>query len=155
MATTPTTTPYATEAFADIYFGERLDSEAWDNAVAGNKEKALKQATHDIDNLNFVGSKTDPDQENEFPRRGDTTVPVEIQEACAEQAIALLEGLAIKKLHAKAGIVSERVGDASRSYGEAGRTKFLEENLGLSSQEALRKLYEWMVDPRDITLERV
>lgn len=154
MATTPTT-PYADEVFADTYFGERLDAESWDSAASPLRLKALKQATHDVDNLNFVGGKTDPDQANEFPRRGDTVVPVEVQEACCEQAIALLEGLSAKKIHRKAGISSESVGDASRSYGPGGRTQLLAENLGLSSQEAMRKLHEWMVDPRDVTVERV
>lgn len=85
---------YATIAEAQAYFDNRLNTEAWDDATDANKNKALGMATVTIiDRLNFRGEKTDPDQELQFPRGDDTVVPQDIKNACAEIALALLDGV--------------------------------------------------------------
>lgn len=86
-------TPYADIAFANTYFTDRLNTTAWDNATLTNQDKALKTSTRAIDNLNFAGDKTDPAQENQFPRGDDALVPLPIQQACCELAYALLDGV--------------------------------------------------------------
>jgi len=84
---------YLTVIEANKYFDERLNSEDWEWASAVERLKALKTATRLMDRLNYIGEKTDKDQELEFPRGGDTKVPREIQWACCEIAIKMLSGL--------------------------------------------------------------
>lgn len=86
------TTAYMTRVEADTYFAGRLGSDCWDDASDADQDTALLQATRAIDRLNFRGKKMDVDQELQFPRGTDTTVPGDIQCACAEEALALLEG---------------------------------------------------------------
>lgn len=86
-------TPYITTDEADIYFAqERLNSQLWFQTPSDHKLVALKQATRAIDRLNFVGEKTDAEQELEFPRSGDTEIPRDIEIACMELAFAYLDG---------------------------------------------------------------
>jgi len=99
-------TPYATLEEAQSYFDDcRLNAESWDNSTPENQLKALKSATISIDRLNFKGSKVDPTQANEFPRitgrlPSDSTrvipstgIPRDIQVACCELALSLLDGV--------------------------------------------------------------
>ena len=84
-------TSYIEIVDANIYFGERLNTEEWDNASDANKLKALYMATRIIDRFNYRGEMTDESQEHQFPRGGDTEVPETIKEACCEIALKLLE----------------------------------------------------------------
>jgi len=78
-------------AEAQPYFDERLNSEAWDDATEADQNKALTMATRQIDQLNYAGDMTEDDQDNQFPRGGDTVVPNDILIACCEIAIAFLD----------------------------------------------------------------
>ena len=60
-------------------------------ADSGTKEKALKQATKEIDRQLLRGRKTNPEQELAFPRHPDTEIPAAVKEACCEEALAILE----------------------------------------------------------------
>lgn len=84
---------YATVSEAQLYFDERLHTEAWDDSDDTTRNKALSQATRIIDRLNFLGDKTDSAQTLQFPRDGDTTVPDDIKHATSELALALLDGV--------------------------------------------------------------
>ena len=84
---------YATESEAQTYFENRLHTEPWDEATSTNRNKALGQATKIIDRLSFSGDKADEDQELQFPRGTDTEIPQDIKDACAEIALALLDGV--------------------------------------------------------------
>jgi len=94
---------YLTPEDAQEYADERLNAEAWDDAVDEDGSsfgqpgtltyKALAMATKIIDRLNYRGDKYDSGQENQFPRGTDTTVPTDIEEACFEIALALLDGI--------------------------------------------------------------
>lgn len=77
---------------ANTYFTTRLNTEAWDGATDDEKTAGLTMATKAMDTLNYLGDMADEDQELQFPRGDDSTVPVSIQEACAEEAMALLDG---------------------------------------------------------------
>ena len=109
---------YGTVNGANVYFTERLFTEAWDNADGTDRQAALIQATRIIDTLNYKGVKAtvydikydadgdlvcpgptedqlitaDQAQYLEFPRGKDSSVPEEIEWATYEIAIALLEG---------------------------------------------------------------
>jgi len=139
MALTVGTDSYISVADADTYFAGRLNTEAWDGAVATTKEKALKQATREIDRQVFLGRKADSDQALEFPRcyvadpRGtgwtsqytfnvtlgmycDAAVPQVIKDATCEQALALLSMTTYdrerERAHA-AGVIGGSIGDAN------------------------------------------
>jgi len=84
---------YATIVEAQAYFDGRLNTDPWDDATDANKNKALIMATTLIDRLNYRGEKADSDQELQFPRGYDTEVPQDIKNACAEVALALLDGV--------------------------------------------------------------
>jgi hypothetical protein len=84
---------YGTVADGDIYFGERLGSDAWEEAESADKLKSLKQATRLIDRLNFKGAKNSVSQDTEFPRGADTVVPNSVEFATYEIALMLLDEL--------------------------------------------------------------
>ena len=84
---------YVTESEADTYFSERLNTEAWDDATSIDRIKALKMATRAIDRLNYVGIRNDENQELQFPRYDDSSVPQDVLDACCEEALSLLDGV--------------------------------------------------------------
>jgi hypothetical protein len=149
--------PYADSTYADAYFGERLDTDTWDATSAPEKIKALKQATRIIDLLPLVSEKYDETQVREFPRAVDgTDVPVEVQDACCEAALAALEGITAATLVSSTGIAAESTGDASVSYtGDRGDLAVLDETYGLGSLTAAQLLAPWIVDPSEIDITRV
>ena len=82
---------YGTVAESDDYFlNDRVQDDGWYEYDSDKKTKALKRATALIQNLNFVGDKTDSEQELEFPRGGDTVVPSGIKLATYEIAYEIL-----------------------------------------------------------------
>jgi len=84
---------YATRAEATAYFLGRLNSEAYDDADEADQTAALTMATMLMDRLNYRGDKADSAQTLQFPRGSDTAIPEDIKNACAEIALALLDGV--------------------------------------------------------------
>lgn len=84
---------YGTLDRADNYFASMLEGQKWAYTTRQRKLAALVSATKAIDRLNFVGDKADCDQYLQFPRGTDTIVPVDIEQASYELAIALLKGV--------------------------------------------------------------
>lgn len=81
------TNSYVTEAELIAYAAE------YDVVFSGNIEAISKRALDYIDlDHTFSGSKTDEDQDLEFPRNGDTDVPYKVQRAQMEAAILIDEG---------------------------------------------------------------
>ena len=145
-------TPYADETFGDDYMGDRLNTQEWDDADSATKAKALRHATHLLNHLNYVGARTDPDQESEFPRNGETEVPTEVKQACCEVALELLRDKFPESSDDAAGKTSESVGDASVSF-DKGRTLY-RENAHLPSSVAFHLIAKWLVNPRHVRLLR-
>lgn len=86
--------PLTTVEYADSYFGQVKSVIDWsDFSEEGEKLKGLNTATQMINLLNFKGSVTSAEQENAFPRNGQITVPEDIQKACAELALVVLNGI--------------------------------------------------------------
>ncbi len=113
---------YGDLADANEYFDSRLHSEPWSESAPSDRPKALTEATRIIDDLNYKGVKNavwlimyqpgtekeelilvnaptrdeviaaDATQELEFPRGKDSVTPNEIEWACYEISLALLEG---------------------------------------------------------------
>lgn len=86
-------TAYASIAEAQVYMDGVIYSDAWDSATTVERTKALLNATRLIDRLNFLGTKNDEDQDLQFPRYDDTSVPTDIKYASAAIANALLDGV--------------------------------------------------------------
>lgn len=144
---------YVDLEYADNYFESRLHSGLWANSLAGDRNAALLQATQAIDRLRFVGSRTDIDQELEFPRGGDDTVPSDIKIACCEIAFNLLDG---KDPDAE----FEDLSVTSRGFSSvrsANDRSFIQEhtNAGIPSSRAWRYIRPYLLDDRNITLRRV
>jgi len=86
-----TTTDFCDTLLVD----ESIGFDAWEDATLVTKTKALKQANRLINNLSFKGTPTVETQDDAFPRNGDTTIPTDIQEACAYLANALIDGRSV------------------------------------------------------------
>ncbi len=145
-------TPYLTVNEAQEYFDDRLNSEAWDEATEVDKYRALVTATRAINNLRFVGQKATVNQENEFPRLGQTVVPKSIKEATCELALQLLDGvdpnLEIDGLSTQ--------NDSYANVRSARDSSFAMPHIrnGIPSSEAWAKLLPYLPDPLNIRLTR-
>jgi len=130
---------------ADEYFAGRLHAESWGQADDETKEKALKQATREIDRQPLTGRKAADDQALAFPRYPDTEVPVAVKDACCEEALALLErGNNQRRKLQQEGVQSFTLGNLSETYAAgAGR--------GLIGQEAKELLKPWLLGSVFIT----
>ena len=130
---------------ADEYFAGRLHAESWGGADSETKEKALKQATKEIDRQPLTGRKTTDNQALAFPRYPDTEAPEAVKEACCEVALALLErGNDQRRKLQQEGVQSFSLGNMSETY-TAGAGK------GLLSQEAKELLRPWLIGAVNIT----
>ncbi len=136
---------YCTIEYAEEYFSGKIYTEEWDEADATTKEKALKEATRQIDRQPLRGRKSDREQTLAFPRYPDTEVPEAVKEACCEEALALLErGNSQRRKLQQEGVQSFSLGNMSESYA-AGAGK------GLLSQEAKELLRPWLIGAVNIT----
>ena len=130
---------------ADEYFAGRLHAESWGQADDETKEKALKQATREIDRQPLKGRKATDTQELAFPRYPDTEIPEAVKEACCEEALALLErGNSQRRKLQQEGVQSITLGNMSETYA-AGAGK------GILSQEAKELLKPWLLGSVFIT----
>ncbi len=130
---------YCTIEYANEYFENRLHAERWDETSNADKERALRQATKEIDRQLLKGRKATDTQELAFPRYPDTEVPEAVKEACCEIALALLErGNSQRHKLQQEGVQSFTLGNMSETYAPgAGR--------GLLSQEAKELLRPWLM----------
>ncbi len=130
---------------ADEYFAGRLHAESWSGADSETKEKALKQATKEIDRQPLTGRKTTDNQALAFPRYPDEEIPEAVKEACCEEALALLErGNSQRKKLQQEGVQSFSLGNMSETFA-VGAGK------GLLSQEAKELLKPWLLGSVFIT----
>lgn len=137
---------------ADTYFGTRFNSDSWNPTSDPDKTKLLMTATRMIDTLNYAGDKTDEDQELEFPRGGDTEIPLSIKYACCEIAYALLQGFdpeyELRNLSNQASSFDNIKIQNTNSYHEARIN-------GIPSTVAWDLLRPFLRDGSSITLSRV
>ncbi len=92
---------YGEKAAAVTYMTARLDAAAWTTASGANRDRALVSATRMLDRNNWIGQRTVGAQALEFPRTdlvdkdgnavSDATVPVLVEEANYELALAILK----------------------------------------------------------------
>lgn len=140
-------------AYGDEYLGTRLFTSAWDDATDDDRTKALYMATEILNTLNYVGDKTESDQENQFPRGGDTEIPVQVKKACALIALALLDGVEPEKEY-------DRLFKLSGSYGGM-KTDYKPDQipvhglLGIPSSTAFKLLFSFLRDPNKVRIIKV
>lgn len=136
---------YATADYADQYFAGRLYAEKWQAASDMEKEAALQEATRRIDRMTLAGRKSDPEQENSFPRYPDTEVPQSVRDACCEEAISIMErGDSERRKMQLEGVQSFSIGGLSETF-------VLGAERGLLSQEAKELLRPWRLGAVPIT----
>lgn len=144
---------YATIVEAQAYFDERLNTDAWDDAETADQTKGLAQATKIIDRLNYEGDKADSDQDNQFPRYDDSSVPDDVKYACAEIALALLDGVDPEIEFENLSMVAQGYGPVNSTYDrEIPAPHIL---AGVPSITAWRYLIPYLRNPYDVTLHRV
>ena len=144
---------YTTITEAQTYFDGRLNTEAWDDADKTKRDKSLKHATSLIERLNFTGDKADEDQVLQFPRGDDTTVPTDIQYACAELAMALLDGVDPDLELENLGMVSQGIASIRSTYDVSRPSEHI--LAGIPSASAWRFLKPYLRDPLTVNLDRV
>jgi hypothetical protein len=170
---------YGTLSEAVAYFASRLHSQAWDNAAATDKPKALTQAARIIDSLNYKGVKAavypvvydddglplspaptedavlaaDATQELEFPRGRDTAVPNQIKWAQWEIAFALLDGFDPDEAMDAMRVKSQTYSAVKTTYADGDQsTEYL--LYGIPSGTVWRWLLPYLSDIRIIRLSR-
>lgn len=120
---------YITRADADTYFGSRFGTAAWDALGNSDKEKALQQATRELDRVLFHGVKWTSTQALQFPRdvqeQAVDEIPPEVQHACCEQALWIAQnqttgGQSRRQQLQAEGVESFRTGQASETFGRSG-----------------------------------
>lgn len=135
------------------YFATRLNSTVWECAIPTDKAKSLIMATRSIDRLFFSGSKTDPLQYLEFPRKGATNVPDDIKIACCEIAYAYLDGIEME-------LELQNLNVTQQSFSSVRETcdrTIIEEAIraGIPSAVAWTYLKPYLNDPFRLRLSRV
>ena len=84
--------PYNSVADADSYFDARYGYTKWGVLTTANKEAALVSANQILDLLcQWSGEKTDENQENEFPRDGESEAPEAVKVSELEIAYAIVD----------------------------------------------------------------
>lgn len=144
---------YADLAFANAYFAERLHTSAWDNALVVDRNKALAMATRDIDRLDFIGSKVEATQENEFPRAGQTEVPDDIKIAACEIALELLNGIDPAQELEAAKVIADKYGTVGTTYLPSSTPEHV--FAMIASARAWTYLKPFLRDSRCVRLSRV
>jgi hypothetical protein len=97
---------YVSNAAADIYFSNRLNSAKWTDADEATQDQALVTSTSIIEREKFRGARTSDTQDLEFPRTGltdryntpvdDASIPNEVKLSTYELAIEILSNGAIQ-----------------------------------------------------------
>lgn len=137
---------------ADLYFCNRLNSKVWEQAEENDKKKALIEATRLIDRLNFKGSKADLTQWLQFPRGTDTLVPQDIKIACYEIGYRLLDDIDIEMEIDNLSVTSEGFSSVRTSFDRSPGSIHMRH--GIPSAKAWFYLFPYLIDPRQITLNR-
>jgi hypothetical protein len=144
---------YGSNTGAEAYFTERLNTDAWDNALVKDRTAARAQATRAIDQLNFENCKNDPLQELQFPRGDDIVVPIEVEYATYELLLKLLEGVDVDQEAETIGVLSELYSGVRTTYDESHVNEHI--RAGIPSIEAWRYLKPFLRDPRSLKVSRV
>src|SRR5690606_6474937 len=142
---------YVTVQEADSYCSLRLDTTSWLDYSDDAKQKAIYMATERIDRLKYRGCKSGTNLE--FPRNGDTVIPIAIKKACCLIAFQLLDGRDIELEIETNRVVSEGHSAARATYDPGFALEHI--TAGIPSYEAWSLLKPYLIDPRALTISRV
>ena len=106
---------YVTTIEANTYFSTRYPNVEWVNCDVDTQTRLLTTAEQLIDQLNFTGEKTDPEQIAEFPRYESLLIPLAIKNACYEIAYALLDGANVEYNSRNINVTSSDFGTVSNT----------------------------------------
>lgn len=135
----------------EYLLANKLKRKAWTKASAGDREIALTSATKIINRLPLLGDKTDAEQENAFPRGGDTEVPQDIKDACVEIAYGLLDGIDPVKEFEDLRVQSKSYGSVSITSNGVAKVYAA---LGIVSFEAYLLLLPYLRPLDTLSIER-
>lgn len=149
--------PYISIIEATEYFTTRINSDAWLSyePVSGTVDArlaALVTATRAIDQLKLKGSKPEG-QENQFPRQGQTEIPVAIKLATAELAYSYLDGIDPHFEYESLAMISQQYSNVRSSYDRS----VLPEHIvaGVPNIVAWRYLIPYLAKSENVRLNRV
>lgn len=145
---------YADIPTAASYLANRLSSFTmpWDVASDTDKNAALCTATEMIDNLNYLGCKTDDAQALQFPRDGDTEVPVEIVRATCLCAVILLDGFDLEIELENINMISQGYANVRSSFDRSVKPAHIIN--GIPNAEAWRYLTPFLRNVNEIDMNR-
>jgi len=143
---------YVTLVEANTFFNNRLAVDAWDDATANDKARALNMATMAIDRLNFAGEMTEDDQDHQFPREDDDDYPQAVKDACCLIAGALLDGKDIDGLREEGRIEFQGYGSVKQSLKDVALPHYV---AGIPSAEAWDMLRPFLRQSGAIKMQRV
>ena len=139
---------------AQAYFDGRLNTDAWDDVTDdAEKDKSLIMSTRIIDRLNFLGTKTDDNQDLQFPRDDDVDIPQDVMDATAEIALALLDGVNPELEYENLFMTSQGYGGIRSSFDRTVKAPHL--LAGIPSVTAWRLLHPYLRDPNSLEMYRV
>lgn len=144
---------YGTLEKADNYFAMMLEGQRWAYTERLTRLQALVSATRRIDRLNFVGDLVSEDQPLQFPRGTDTVVPVQIEQACYELALALLKGVDPDTEADNLLTTVQAYGSLRSEFDRSSTQPYI--RAGIPSQTAWNLLFPFLDSVRGITLRRV
>lgn len=143
--------PYADTTDAATYVNAyKVDKGSWFSLTPDEQSAALAEATSLIDTLAFKGTKTDPNQANQFPRDGGVSVPTDIKNACIEIAFELGNGQSTQDLGMDIGITATQF-DRTRAQHARRHPAFVH---GIPSVVAWNILRPYFRNTRNIKLVR-
>lgn len=144
---------YGTNAGGTTYFATRLNTTAWDNASDADRTAARTMATQSIDALNFAGIRADIDQDNQFPRYDDSSVPTEVEYATYEIALKLLEGRDPQEEFEAAALIQNQFGGVRSTKQPSSAPEYI--LAGIPSLEAWKLLKPFLREGGDVRLDRI
>lgn len=157
---------YGTLQNANLFFSQRLNVRAWEDASISDRRKSLIMSTQIIDRLNFAGDKAEIGQVLQFPRGNtsinpitfeetiekDDNVPEDIKNATYLIAIKLLDGFEPENDVRMTQISMSKFQNAQTFYNRDYIPEFL--IAGVPSSEAWNYLKPYLRDSREIQLSR-
>lgn len=144
---------YGTLQKANNYHASMLEGQRWGYTDPTRRFQALVSATKRIDRLNFIGVQTVVGQPLQFPRGTDTLIPADIEEACYDVALALLEGVEPDTEHVNSLTTLQAYGGLRSEFD---RSSVLEYTAnGIPSLTAWQKLLPYLLARREIELRRI
>lgn len=143
---------YATVEDGDLFMRRFFNSNPWTSATRANKLLALATATQYMDRLNYKGEKTDAEQTAQFPRDGNTSIPLDIRNACILSANAILDGIDTELEYSNLYAMSLKFETAQISYSRERIPEHL--LLGIPSILAFRLIKPYLASRQGFSIKR-